>query len=347
MNMSVNYAWFDGAVPRLCRLLAIICFSIPSFAQMISAAHAQNDSITVRIAWGTYPNTPITATMKEDKLFEKYAKKAGYNITTEWIEFVSGPAVNEAVASGRIDIDIGYTTFPIASRLGAGVKSFPIAVETSHISNAILVSPNGPVRSVADLRGRTVGTLIGTAGHYLLASVVKYELGQSLSEAGIRIVNVPPGDGIKIPPGIDAYVIWMPFRYLGPSSGRSALLVDADGKFGTGSDRPGTRSEQVKKAWAYPEGYCADVLFDSVTEAFATKYPDLVTAFLLARWEAQDEVLADQARAIAVAKPYWKLPDDVAKEVLETTAETGGARSFPFLTEGDALALLKTSEFMA
>lgn len=311
-------------------------------------ANAQEKKVTVRASWLVGPNTPLNVTLLEDKLFEKYAKQFGYDVTVEWHKGISGPPVSQALAAGRLDFEMGTSTMPLSARLQSGVRAIPVGIVATHISNAVLVRPKGKsnVTSIPQLEGKTIGTLIGTAAHYVLAAGFMLETGKSLGEGNIKLINVTPAECIKMPAAIQACATWPPFRYFGPESGLSALLFDADGRYGEGHEKAGQRSPHIQKSWAAPEGFLSDSLHLSVREAFMNEHPDLATAMILAVWEAGDKVAADRERAIRLAEPHWKLPREVAERVLDTAGESAGVRNVPVILEGDALAIVKASEFM-
>ncbi len=311
-------------------------------------APAQTKAVTVTIGWNPLAGSgPITALMVADRLFEKHAAKYGYDVTVNLREFVSGPAFNEAVAAGKIDIDLDAASLAIVSRMKAKVAAIPVGVHASHITNAILVPPGSPIKDVADLQGKTVGLIVGSASHYLLGSLLYYHLGKSIPEANVRIVSMHPSEGIKMPRGLDAAGVWVPQRFMGPAEGLSELLVDGDGYTGKAHRTPGVRTEEVKKSWAYPEGYNTDRLYIFARERFVDEHPDLIVAFLLARWEAQEKVAADHARAKQLVAKWWKMPEQVAETTLQTYAETAGIRDVPLTLEWDVLTLRKSSEFLA
>lgn len=313
------------------------------------AQGGQKKTLEVRLGWVTFAagSSAIAAYMIKDKLFEKQAARFGYEIKANWRSFGSGAALNEAMAAGESDIDMHMAALQTISRIMAGIPAVPIAVTGSHLSNAIMVPPGSPIRDVSQLAGKTVGLVLGSSSHWLLASAVYYHLGKSLDEAGIKLVNMPVTEALKVPKGIDAGSVWMPQRFLGPHLGLSEPLVDTDGYAGKAHRTPGVRVEEVKKAWAYPEGYTTDRIYAFAREKFLAEHPDVVLAFLLGHMEAQAKALADMEGTIELINTHWKLPRNIVETTLQTTAETAGIRKTPFILEWDVLTLLKASEFLA
>ena len=104
---------------------------------------------------------------------------------------------------------------------------------------------------------------------------------------------------------------------------------------------------EVRKSWAYPEGYNLDRGYVTVHEKFLREHPDLVLAFLQARLETQAALVANPQSGIDLINQRWKLPELIVKQTLQQYSEAGGIRTAPYILESDVLALIKTSEFMA
>jgi sulfonate transport system substrate-binding protein len=326
------------------RFLAVAAVAV---VLAIPPAFAQNKQVNVRVGWNPFAgSTPMTATMMNDKLFEQEAKKHGYDVTTEWIQFTAGgPPANAAMVAGRLDIDVDFGSAAMVPRIKQKVPIVIFGVHASHLSNAVVVRPGSDVNDIAKLAGKTVGVPIATSAHYTLASIAQYQLGKSLQELGVKLVNMPPTEGIKMPPGIDAAGVWVPLRFMGKPLGTAELLVDSSGFMGAGHRLGVKRTEDVKNAWAYPEGYLADRLYLCAREGFAKDHPNLLVAFLRARVQAQKIANDNRDKALAVANEWWKLDPTVAAQARDTYPENTNIRNAPFVLEYDALAIIKTSEF--
>ncbi len=312
-----------------------------------TVASAQTKPITVHIGWNPFAgSTPMTAIMIEQKLFEEEAKKFGYDVTAEWTQLIAGaPPANAAFAAGRLDIDVDFGSAAMVPRIKQKIPIVIFGVHASHLSNAVVVRPGSEINEISKLAGKTVGLPIATSAHYTLASIAKYQTGKSLQELGIKLVNMPPTEGIKMPTGIDAAGVWVPIRFMGKTLGTAELLADSSGFAGPAHKTPGQRFDDVKNSWGYPEGYLVDRLYLCARAGFAKEHPDLLTAFLNARVKAQQLANADKEKALATANGYWKLDLDVAAQARDTYPENTNIRNAPYVLEYDALAIVKTSEF--
>ena len=331
-----------AAVTTVVMLLAACGFVAPAFGQ------APLKKVVVRLGWQPLSggSAAITMYMIRDKLFEKEAAKLGYDITPEWNTFAAGPASNEAMMAGQLDIDMGLSALPTVARLATGIPVVPIAVTGSNLGNAIMVAPHSPINDVALLPGKTVGLPLGTSAHYLLTSIIETHFGKSIQDVGIHLVNMPVSEAIKMPAGIDAAAVWTPVRFIGQYLGQAETLVDANGYTGQGNKSPGTRVPEVKASWAYPEGYVTDRIYAFAHEKFLSEYPDVVLAFILADMKAQALALQDHKGMVALANATWKQPDVVTDTTLQTFAESAGVRMTPAILEWDVLTLIKASEYL-
>ena len=326
----------------------VIAATVAATALLLGGvASAQNKQATVRIGWNPFAgSTPMTAIMIEQKLLEEEAKKFGYDVTTEWTQLIAGaPPANAAFAAGRLDIDVDFGSAAMVPRIKQKIPIVIFGVHASHLSNAVVVRPGSDINEISKLAGKTVGLPIATSAHYTLASIAKYQTGKTLQELGIKLVNMPPADGIKMPTGIDAAGVWVPIRFMGKTLGTAETLADSSGFAGPAHKNAGTRFDDVKNSWGYPEGYLVDRLYLCAREAFAKEHPDLLTAFLKARVRAQDLANADKDKALATANGYWKLDPAVAAQARDTYPENTNIRNAPYVLEYDALAIVKTSEF--
>lgn len=317
------------------------------FGLSAAGANAQTKSVTVRIGWNPFAgSTPMTAILIKQKLFEEEAKRFGYDVTTEWSQLISGaPPANAAFAAGRLDIDVDFGSAAMVPRIKQKIPIVIFGVHASHLSNAIVVRPDSDIDEIGKLAGKTVGLPIATSAHYALASIVKYQTGKSLEEMGIKLVNMPPTEGIKMPQGIDAAGVWVPIRFMGKPLGTAELLADSSGFSGDAHKTPNKRFADVKSAWGYPEGYLVDRLYLCAREGFAKEHPELLTAFLRARVRAQELANADKDQALAMANEHWKLDPQIAAQARDTYPENTNIRNAPYVLEYDALAIIKTSEF--
>jgi len=121
---------------RPARLAALVALAVLAFAP----ASARAETKTVRIAkqFGI-SYLPLTV-MEEKNLLQEHGRKLGLDIKTEWVQFVSGAPMNEAIISGNLDFASGgvaplltiwnKTRGNLAVKAVAGLNSMPLDLNT-------------------------------------------------------------------------------------------------------------------------------------------------------------------------------------------------------------------------
>jgi sulfonate transport system substrate-binding protein len=107
--------------------------------------------------------------------------------TIEWSQFPSGPPAVEAINAGAVDIAIMGDTPPIFAAAG-GVDTKVVAVARPKDGTQpylqILVPEGSPIKTVADLKGKTVAVAQQT--------ILEYFLRTALEKEGLDIKDVKP-----------------------------------------------------------------------------------------------------------------------------------------------------------
>jgi len=113
-----------------------------------------------------------------------YFKKAGLNVQLD--NFQTGPAELDAMASGTVNIAyIG----PGAIFLAMKGKAKVILVDSISMGDSIVVAPHSGVRTVADLKGKSVLVPVGTTGEIILYEAL-HSAGLSLDD--VNMINTAP-----------------------------------------------------------------------------------------------------------------------------------------------------------
>jgi sulfonate transport system substrate-binding protein len=154
-------------------------------------------------------------------------KPSDYALT--WGNFVGGPAIIAAETGGSIDIGwMADTPLIFSQAAGSPVKVIaagrPANAKTS--SQALVVAPNSPIRSVRDLKGKKVFYLPGTITQYFLLQLLERE-GLSLDD--IQTVNAAgsPGSGPALLQSgrVDVAVLPDPMLAVAESAGTVRVLA--------------------------------------------------------------------------------------------------------------------------
>ncbi len=144
---------------------------------------------------------------RENGWIEEALKEKG--VTVVWNDFESGPPMNESLAAGSSDIG-SLGDVPTVSGLAAGQDNVIIAAACeAPDSYKMIVRTDSDIQSPADLKGKKVGTVVGSTGHVLTEKLLK-TAGMDLSD--VEIVNISMGDAQAVLENkeVDAVAGWEP-----------------------------------------------------------------------------------------------------------------------------------------
>ncbi len=167
--------------------VAGFCIAAIAFAAAVPAA-AQNALRKVTINWG-YPQFLIyTAPILSTPKMMKYWEEEGLDVTV--IGSPSGTAALQALINGQVQMTFtGATNIMQLRQQNVPVKAI------ANIYNKAIYSPavkaDGPIKSIKELEGKTVGVCA-------LAASCEYWLNAILNEEGIdpkKVARVVPGHG--------------------------------------------------------------------------------------------------------------------------------------------------------
>jgi ABC-type nitrate/sulfonate/bicarbonate transport system substrate-binding protein len=155
-------------------------------AASAGAAHAQ--PVTFRLGYGGAAEEPMWLIMAKPDL----AKNQGKAYTLEATKFTSSDKRAQAFEAGAIDLSVGSANGVIFAAAEGVTAKFIASISRESprgFSTGYYVKESSPIRSVADLKGKTVGINgFSTSGHlWLKAALDKH----GLSESDMRITPVP------------------------------------------------------------------------------------------------------------------------------------------------------------
>jgi sulfonate transport system substrate-binding protein len=153
---------------------------------------------------------------------------APYSIA--WSEFPAAAPLLEALNANAVDIGgVGDSPMLFAYAAGAPIRAvLAVRPDGSGRGSAILVRPDAPFHTLADLHGHLVGTTRGSVGHALVLSLLAHD---GLSPTEVRYAFLSPADARAAlqSGGIDAWSTWEPYVSLETSQGAGRVLVDGAG----------------------------------------------------------------------------------------------------------------------
>ncbi|MFG1478470.1 sulfonate ABC transporter substrate-binding protein [Xanthobacter sp. V4C-4] len=189
----------------------------------LAAAPALAQEKVVRIGYQKYGTLIL---LKNRGLLEEKLKPLGYSV--KWAEFPAGPQLLEALNAGAIDFGNTGEAPPIFAQ-AAGAPLVYVGYEpAAPQGEAILVPKDSPLKSVADLKGKTVALNKGSNVHYLLVKALE-KAGVPYSD--IKTAFLTPADARAAfeRGAVDAWAIWDPFQAAAEQTLGARSLADGTG----------------------------------------------------------------------------------------------------------------------
>ncbi len=165
-------------------------------------------------SWGT-----IGMIVESEDLF----KKAGANVNI--LKFDSGKTTRDAMIAGRVDIGvIGATPFIIGAAKGQ-LEAIAVALYGAR-TQSVVASVKSGIKSVKDLKGRKVGSQLGSATDFVFQNKILPKFG--LSKSDVQIINVTFQNHLSalVAGSIDAFAGVEPFPSLAEVENIGKVLVD-------------------------------------------------------------------------------------------------------------------------
>ncbi len=177
---------------------------------------------TVRVGYQKYGSLVL---LKARGTLETALKPLGYAVT--WSEFPSGPPLMEALNAGAIDFGTAGEAPPIFAQAASPDLRYVATEPPAPRGEAILVPRDSPVRSVADLRGRTLALNKGSNVHFLVVRALEQA---GLPYDAVKFAFLAPADANAafVRGSVDAWAIWDP--YLAAAERATGARVLADGR---------------------------------------------------------------------------------------------------------------------
>jgi sulfonate transport system substrate-binding protein len=260
---------YDLAVRSTRRGWLAAVAAVALLAAPLAVSQAGTAAPTLRI--GYQKSASLLALQKSQGTLEK--RLAPQGVAVQWVEFPAGPQLLEGLNVGAVDVGFVGEAPPIfAQAAGADfvyIGNDPAAPE----AEAIVVTKDSALKSVAELKGRKVALNKGSNVHYLLV--------RALEKAGLKYSDVQP---VFMPPAdaraafergaVDAWAIWDPFLAAVQKQTGARILADGRGMVNNfayylAERRYAERNPQVIKALFYDTLERSRWLKDNLKQAAA------------------------------------------------------------------------------
>ncbi len=267
-------------------ILRIAVMAGMAFGWSAAAASAAEVS-EIRIDWATY--NPVSLLLKKEGLLEKEFKKDGISI--RWVQSAGSNKALEFLNAGSIDFGSTAGAAALIAKVnGNPIKS--IYVYSRPEWTALVTAKGSSIKSVADLKGKSVAVTRGTDPHIFL---VRALADAGLKEGDVKFVLLQHADGrLALTRGdVDAW------------AGLDPIMAAAEVEDG------------ARLFYRKAENNTWGVL--NTTETFAKEHPDLVRRVLSVYEIARKQALADPKLLKETLIEATKLPDAVISKQLERT----------------------------
>jgi ABC-type nitrate/sulfonate/bicarbonate transport system substrate-binding protein len=212
------------------------------------------------------------------------------NLDVQITTFRGGPATQEALAAGSIDVSaIAPAVVSLAVKKGVDEKVVALFTPTVPKGWYVMVPTNSPIKKIADLDGKTVGVT-------QKVSLTDFWAHRVAAMSNVSINTVPLGGGVV--PGlkakqVDAAVVWPIYSY------KSIIDRSLEPIFSLGDNLPPSISEGV-----------------AVSGDMINKHPDTLKRWLFATSMTVSYMQSHEDWTESFLKEYFKEDNvDVARTV--------------------------------
>ncbi|MEU7815471.1 ABC transporter substrate-binding protein [Pseudonocardia sp. NPDC049154] len=166
----------------------------------------------------------------QQALVEASGALQGAPYKVEWAQFPAAAPVLEALRGKAVDIGVAGDA-PTLTALSStdDIKIVAATKVPQQYGLSVIVPKDSPIRSVADLKGRTVSpTTQGSVGHYLLLQALK-EAGLTDSDVTISFLQPVDAAAAMSSGAIDAWSTWDPYTAVAEQEQGARVLRGPDG----------------------------------------------------------------------------------------------------------------------
>ena len=251
-------------------LLVLVLLASPALLPM-SAAAEEPVKITIAYQYGI-AYLPLVV-MKDQRLIEKYAP----DVEVNWQVLNSGPAINEGMITGSIDVG----AMGIAPAIIGVIRGIPYKIFSALSSQPQAIMTNNPnLRTLQDITPETRIAVVNISGiqHIFLAMMAKNELGDAHAmDNNIVAMSHPDGMAALLAGSVDCQVATAPYLFMEREAGMYTC-------------------SSIDTVWPVGNTFIVGVASASLKE----KHPEVYDALIKAMADAND-YLTHQKEAAASA----------------------------------------------
>jgi sulfonate transport system substrate-binding protein len=263
--------------------------AIAAAAALAFTGAAKAQVTEIRIDWATY--NPVSIILKNQGLLEKELEKDG--IKVRWVQSAGSNKALEFLNAGSIDFGSTAGSAALVAKInGNPIKS--IYVYSRPEWTALVAGAKSDIKTVADLKGKSVAVTRGTDPHIFLVRALA-EAG--LTDKDVRFVLLQHADG-RLALSRGDVQAW---------AGLDPMMASAE------------LDEGAKLFYRKPEANTWGIL--NVREEFANKHPQLVQRVLKVYEQGRRWALANPDQVAKALAEAAKIPENVAQKQLKERTE--------------------------
>lgn len=250
---------------------------------VISSAHAQTASSSptpVKLRIGYQKSSTLITILKARGSLEQALAPLGVTVT--WNEFASGLPLTEALNADAVDFSADVAdTVPVFAQAAHASFVYVAQEAPSPGAQAIIVKRDGPLHTLADLKGQRIAVTKAAGSHYLLLAALAKA---GLTPADAHISYLTPADGRAAfeRGSVDAWVTWDPYVAAVDKAPDVRILANGEGLA------------------SYHRYYLA-------SSSFAAAHPDVISTVFAQLTSAGEWVRAHPDDAAKLLAPIWGL----------------------------------------
>ena len=156
---------------------------------------------------------------EQEKIFDKVGAQVSFH------KFNSGVAVRDAMVSGRVELGLmNATPFVIGVAKGE-LSGLAVGVYAGRVI-MVVAGKNSNIKTISDLKGRKVGSQIGSGTDHVFQNKVLPKFGLKVSD--LQIVNVKFAEHISAlaSGSVDAYAGTEPYSSVAEHEGIGRIIID-------------------------------------------------------------------------------------------------------------------------
>lgn len=234
---------------------------------------AARAATTIRFSYQR--SSTLLTLLKADGTLETRLKAKGFGVSWHLFDNVVVP-----MNAGAVDFHADVAdAVPIFTQSANAPLTFYAKEEGSPSAEAIIVKASSPVRTIADLKGKTVAVHRGSGCHFILAGALK-RAGLSFRDITAAYLTPPDAAAAFERGSVEAWAIWDPFLAITESKMSTRTLADASGLSRY------NRYYTVNTAFASAHPDIVGVVFDALVEqgAWVKQHPQEAAAKLGPIW---------------------------------------------------------------